>query len=102
MGYALVFSGQGLQHPGMLGWLAPDETLQQLDDELGAGWRARLADPAWAGRNDRAQLLLTGLALAAWSQLAPRLPPPAIVAGYSVGELAAFSAAGVFARDTAL
>ena len=30
MGYALVFSGQGQQHPGMLPWLAPDETLAAL------------------------------------------------------------------------
>ena len=58
-------------------------------------WRRALADPAWAQRNDNAQTLLTGLALAAWNQLAPQVASPAAVAGYSVGELAAFSAAGV-------
>jgi [acyl-carrier-protein] S-malonyltransferase len=59
-------------------------------------------DPAWAGRNAHAQPLLTGLALAAWHQLSPLLPPPVVVAGYSVGELAAFHAAGVFDAPTAL
>jgi [acyl-carrier-protein] S-malonyltransferase len=102
MGYALVFSGQGQQHPGMLPWLARDDSLVALEGELGAEWRDRLADPAVAADNRRAQLLLTATACAAWAQLQPMLPPPAIVAGYSVGEIAAFSAAGVFDRATAL
>lgn len=90
MGYALLFSGQGLQHPAMLPWLSDD------------GWRATLVDPAEATRNAFAQPLLTRLALAAWAQLSPLLPAPAAVAGYSVGELAAFSVAGVFDTDTAI
>jgi [acyl-carrier-protein] S-malonyltransferase len=102
MRYALVFSGQGLQHGGMLPWLARDEAVAAVESALGADWRGRLADPAWAGRNANAQLLLTGLALAAWSQLAPLLPPPAVVAGYSVGELPAFCAAGVYDVPAAL
>jgi [acyl-carrier-protein] S-malonyltransferase len=102
MGLALLFSGQGMQHPAMLPWLVEDGTLQRVQQHLGRDWRERLADPAWAGRNAHAQLLLTGLALAAWAQLAPLLPPPAAVAGYSVGELAAFATAGVFDADTAL
>jgi [acyl-carrier-protein] S-malonyltransferase len=96
MGYALVFSGQGQQHAGMLPWLARDETVAALEGELGADWRERLADPAAAADNRRAQLLLTATACAAWAQLKPHLPPPSIVAGYSVGEIAAFAAAGVF------
>ncbi|EHR71525.1 (acyl-carrier-protein) S-malonyltransferase [Burkholderiales bacterium JOSHI_001] len=102
MGYALVFSGQGRQHPDMLPWLARDPSLVALERELGADWRERLADPAAAGDNRRAQLLLTATACAAWSQLQGRLPPPAIVAGYSVGELPAFAAAGVFDASAAL
>jgi [acyl-carrier-protein] S-malonyltransferase len=47
-------------------------------------------------------VLLTGLALAAWQQIAAGLPAPACVAGYSVGELAAFCAAGVFEPPRAL
>jgi len=96
MSYALLFSGQGTQHPAMLPWLADDAIVRSMCVQLAIDdWRGALADPEWAGRNSNAQLLLTSLALAAWGQLAPLVPPPAAVAGYSVGELAAFSAAGV-------
>jgi len=96
MSFALLFSGQGNQHPAMLPWLADDATVRGMCARLGVGdWRQALADAGWAERNDNAQTLLTGLALAAWAQLAPMVSPPAAVAGYSVGELAAFSAAGV-------
>lgn len=102
MGYALVFTGQGQQHPGMLPWLARDETLVTLEGELGADWRERLIDPAIAADNRRAQLLLTATSCAAWGQLRAHMPAPDIVAGYSVGELAAFAAAGVFDKSTAV
>lgn len=104
MSVALVFSGQGGQHPAMLPWLADDAPLVQATAAaLGApDWRTRLQDPAWAACNAHAQVLLTGLALAAWQALAPRLPAPVGIAGYSVGELPAYAAAGVFDADTAL
>lgn len=103
MAYAIVFSGQGLQQPDMLPWLAEDALTQAVNTRLGvADWRASLRDADWAARNAHAQCLLTGVALAAWGQLAPQLPPPAAIAGYSVGELAAFSAAGVFDANTGL
>jgi [acyl-carrier-protein] S-malonyltransferase len=103
MSFALLFSGQGTQHPAMLPWLAEDAVVHDMRARLGVvDWRRCLEDPHWAARNANAQLLLTGLALAAWDQLAPALPPSAAVAGYSVGELAAFSAAGVFSAATAL
>ncbi|CAN7749677.1 MULTISPECIES: acyltransferase domain-containing protein [unclassified Variovorax] len=103
MSFALLFSGQGTQHPAMLPWLADDERVRDTCVRLGVDdWRRALADPFWAERNDNAQTLLTGLALAAWGQLAPLIiPSPAAVAGYSVGELAAFSAAGVIEPATA-
>jgi [acyl-carrier-protein] S-malonyltransferase len=98
-----MFSGQGLQQPAMLPWLAEDASTQALNARLAvADWRASLADAEWAARNVNAQRLLTGLSLAAWAQLAAQLPPPAAVAGYSVGELAAFSVAGLFDAPTAL
>jgi [acyl-carrier-protein] S-malonyltransferase len=102
MSFALLFSGQGTQHPAMLPWLADDELVRDMCAQLGIDdWRHALADPGWAERNDNAQTLLTGLALAAWGQLAPLVASPAAVAGYSVGELAAFSAAGVIEPATA-
>ena len=103
MSFALLFSGQGTQHAAMLPWLADDALVRNTCTRLGVDdWRLALADPAWAQRNDNAQTLLTGLALAGWSQLAPLVTRPGAVAGYSVGELAAFSAAGVLDPESAL
>jgi [acyl-carrier-protein] S-malonyltransferase len=103
MGFAIIFSGQGMQHAAMLPWLAEHALVDQVRRELGIDdWRARLADPAWASTNVNAQVLLTGLNLAAWAQLSPLLPPPAAVAGYSVGELASFASAAVLDPSTAL
>jgi [acyl-carrier-protein] S-malonyltransferase len=103
MSLALLFSGQGMQHPAMLPWLAADNLVQTVCTRLGTSdWRRSLEDETWAASNANAQMLLTGLALAAWGQLAPNLPRPAAVAGYSVGELAAFSAAGVFDAPAAI
>ncbi len=107
MSLALLFPGQGTQHPAMLGWLdaggdTPAPALLATARQVGADWRERLADPDWAQRNAIAQPLLTGLSIAAWQVLAPQLPAPAAIAGYSVGELAAFCVAGVFDADTAL
>ena len=100
MSLAILFGGQGTQHAAMLPWLEPcaeaAATLSLLAAQLGGDWRSRLADPDWGQSNAVAQPLLTGLSLAAWQGLAPHLPAPAVVAGYSVGELAAFCVAGVF------
>jgi [acyl-carrier-protein] S-malonyltransferase len=106
MSYGLLFSGQGTQHPGMLPWLetspASHATLAALSEVIGADWRARLEDVQQRSRNTFAQPLIAGTALAAWAALAAQLDnPPAAVAGYSVGELAAFACAGVFSAQTA-
>ena len=106
MSLALLFPGQGAQHPQMLPWLdaqpAAQPALKALARHLGPDWRDALNDPAWLHVNRVAQLLLTGVGIAAWQTLAAQLPRPVVVAGYSVGELAAFTAAGVFDADTAL
>jgi len=81
---------------------APDPTLDRLATVLGTDWRARLDDPRWATRNAVAQPLITGLALALWARLRADLPTPTAIAGYSVGEVAAFSIASVFDADTAM
>jgi len=106
MSVALLFPGQGTQHAGMLPWLGDDDAarpvLARMADALGADWRARIVDTAWSQSNAVAQVLLTGLCVAAWRALAPRLPRVVAVAGYSVGELASCVAAGMLAPDDAL
>jgi [acyl-carrier-protein] S-malonyltransferase len=108
---AILCPGQGAQNaamfdlpcsqPGALGrvegWLA------------GAGGpvahmplAALLAHPSAMFDNRCAQPLVVAASLAAWSALAPRLPRPSLVAGYSVGEISAYAVAGVFALDGAV
>ena len=106
MSVALLFPGQGTQHPAMLPWLedcdAARPLLARLAAELGGDWRARLADTAWSQSNAVAQLLVTGASLAAWSALSTVLPRAVAVAGYSVGELGACVAAGMLQPDDAM
>jgi [acyl-carrier-protein] S-malonyltransferase len=107
MSHALLFPGQGSQHAEMLRWLDAEPhaaaALRGMCRRLGDDWRERMPTPAWLDSNAVAQVLVTGVCLAAWAALSARLSaPPAVVAGYSVGELAAYAAAGVFDVEQAL
>ena len=104
MSYALLFSGQGTQHPLMLPWVdSEDALLKRMHAALGVtDWRQAMTQASWAARNRNVQLLLTAVALSAWHRLSAELPAPAAIAGYSVGELAAFAAAGVFDAGMAI
>ena len=106
MTVALLFPGQGTQHPAMLPWLesegAARPVLARMAEVLGGDWRARAGDADWAQSNAVAQPLVTGASVAAWTALAPGLPRVVAVAGYSVGELATCVAAGMLAVDDAL
>ena len=105
MSVALLFPGQGTQHVAMLPWLDDDEAarpvLARMARELGDDWRAHTADPDWALSNAVAQVLVTGVSVAAWRVLAPLLPRVVAVAGYSVGEIGACVAAGMLEPDDA-
>jgi [acyl-carrier-protein] S-malonyltransferase len=107
MSYALVLAGQGTQHPGMLPWLEAEPVcapaLQAMATVLGPDWRLALEDARLRSSNAFAQPLIVGTALAAWAALAAHLSVrPAAVAGYSVGELAAFACAGVVSAEAAI
>ena len=107
MSYAIIFAGQGSQHSDMMPWLSAEPraapALREMEKYLGGSWRATLEDPLRRGKNQFAQPLIVGTALAAWESLKPDLPmSPAVVAGYSVGELAAFACAGVIAVQQAI
>jgi len=105
--YAALFPGQASQHADMLSWLesepAATSILRSMCLILGSDWRDRLHDARWRNSNAVAQVLITGSSLAACAVLAPLLPgPPAVVAGYSVGELAALSCTGAVSAESAL
>ena len=106
MSVALLFPGQGTQHPAMLPWLESDDAarpvLARMAELLGGDWRARTSDTAWSQSNAIAQPLVTGTSVAAWTALAPGLPRVVAVAGYSVGELGACVAAGMLQAHDAM
>lgn len=52
--------------------------------------------------NRYAQVLVVAFGLAAWQALQPGLPPPALVAGYSVGEMTALAVAGALEQHAVL
>src|SRR5438034_4486412 len=97
MSFALLCSGQGHQHPGMFDKLEPDPEAQRVLKDaaraLGADVRAWLKGPDDIFGNFRAQPLICVAQLAAWRALRDRLPMPALLAGYSVGELTSYACA---------
>jgi [acyl-carrier-protein] S-malonyltransferase len=108
---AILCPGQGAQHPAMFDlarsepdtaaaigrWLfdAGEPVAQAPLDEL-------LAHPSAMFDNRSAQPLVVAASLAAWRVLAPRLPRPSLVAGYSVGEVSAYAVAGAFPIEQAV
>lgn len=102
MTLALLLSGQGGQHPGMFDLTADHPEAQAI---------FAAATPLLDGHDPRAvarsggaplhenrigQVLCCVAALAAWRALASACPGRAIVAGYSIGDLAAWGVAGRF------
>ncbi|HEY1059289.1 MAG TPA: acyltransferase domain-containing protein [Limnobacter sp.] len=94
MTLAVVFSGQGMQSASMLRWLP--------DDVLSSQWRTNDAQSPTLFSNAVAQPLLVRVGLQAWNLLKPHCPQPLAYAGYSVGELSAFAAAGSLTEADAL
>lgn len=104
MRLAILFSGQGNQQPAHLEALrhAPPAA-QSITEALAAQipdlWR--MPDPPLAllQTNRIAQPLIFASQLALWRQLAPHLPRPMALAGYSLGEMAACCVAGCFTAE---
>ena len=106
IGTAILCSGQGAQNAAMFALLAdapaaapvfaaakrvlggtdPRDLVHQAGDD------ATHADKA-------GQILCCTQAMAAWAVIKDRLPRPLLVAGYSVGELAAWGVAGLIEAD---
>lgn len=105
MRLALLFSGQGLQHAVHLAQaraLASPELAAALASALPELWAApaMTLEPARLCHNAQAQPLIFGLQMGWWQALAPHLPRPVCVAGYSLGEMAACAVAGLFDGPT--
>lgn len=100
MSLAILLSGQGGQHPGMF---ALTEGIDAVEPVFAAARPllggidprdlARAGGEALHG-NRTGQILVCTAALAAFAALRPSLGSRAIVAGYSIGDLAAWGCAG--------
>lgn len=102
--YAIVCPGQGTQGPDMFELAAGHPRGRAVLEAFGAALGRDLAAEARADGDLRAnawaQPALVALAGASWAVLEPELPPPALFAGYSVGELSAWSCAGAWDAAT--
>ena len=95
----ILCPGQGAQHAAMFDMARTDpaacRALEQWfdDPELGQVLAATRDDDA-RFTNRVAQPSIVAATLAMWAALAPGMPAPAVVAGYSIGELSAYGVAG--------
>ena len=108
MTLAILCSGQGGQHAGMFALTGTCPAAQALFAQAAAllghdprSW-VNSVEPAALHANRTAQLLCVLQALCAAAALENALPRQRCVAGYSVGEIAAWSVAGLFAPRDAL
>lgn len=85
----ILCSGQGGQHPAMFALARTHPGAAGMLDQAGAG-----DDPATMFDNAIAQPSIVAGTLALWEALRGRVAAPALVAGYSIGELAAWGVAG--------
>ena len=99
MRLAILFSGQGHQHSAHLDVLregAAPELRAALAKAIPAVWEAAAPTVCELQANRVAQPLIFAHQMHLWRQLQPALPRPVCVAGYSLGEMAAWCAAGAF------
>ena len=85
----LLCPGQGGQHAAMYDLARGDPAGAALLDAC-----APALDQETLFENQTAQPAIVAATLATWAALRPRLPAPSLVAGYSIGELAAHGVAG--------
>ena len=107
MTLAILCSGQGGQHPGMFDLTAelpPAQTVFAAARPLLGADPRDLARAGGAALNENraGQILCCVAALAAWTIVSESAPGRRIVAGYSIGDLAAWGCAGRFSVETVL
>ena len=99
---AILCSGQGSQHPAMFDLVANCPEAEPVFAAAAAVWGrdprtfVKEAAPADLFSDFTGQILCCAQALAAWAALGTVRPARAVIAGYSIGELAAWRCAGTF------
>ncbi|PFH04541.1 [acyl-carrier-protein] S-malonyltransferase [Collimonas sp. PA-H2] len=109
---ALLCSGQGGQHAAMFELACSDPASARLLAQLLDPWLAAvipgrslpevLSDQDLLFSNRLAQPLIVAATATIWSALQAQLPAPELVAGYSIGELAAWHVAGAMSAPQAI
>jgi [acyl-carrier-protein] S-malonyltransferase len=111
MRLAILCPGQGSQSADMFELASSDPTVSGRVDAwlraadgpvLSMPLPELLAHPAAMFDNRCAQPLVVAATLATWTMLAAHLPRPALVAGYSVGEVSAYAIASALPLDSAV
>ncbi|MEE7456095.1 acyl transferase [Methylorubrum populi] len=107
MTLAVLLSGQGGQHPGMFDltadWPAAAPVFAAAERVLGRDPRDLVRAPgADLHGNRTGQILSCVAALAGWTVVEAARPARIVVAGYSIGDLAAWGCAGRFDAETIL
>lgn len=107
MGIVILVPGQGNQHAAMFDRLVDNvharDVLQEVAEVLGIDLPQALAQRHGSEiyENRFAQPLMCGANLASWHAIRAQVPRPALMIGYSVGELAAYGCAGALStRET--
>jgi [acyl-carrier-protein] S-malonyltransferase len=93
----ILCPGQGGQHPAMFDLARAQARAAEFLERC-----APVADAAAIFENKVAQPSIVAATLAMWEALRERIPSPSLVAGYSIGELAAWGVAGALAPDDAV
>jgi [acyl-carrier-protein] S-malonyltransferase len=108
---AILCPGQGAQSPAMFDLVRGDAAafaraegwLRGAEGPVSQSSLPELLDSPIAMFDNRsAQPLVVAATLAVWTLLADRLPRPALVAGYSVGEISAYAVAGALPIEHAV
>lgn len=107
--FAILCSGQGAQTPdlfsrfpfGEKGLAVKQRVIDAgcLAPEVSAWLADSAADPQAIFQNPISQPLLCLFQAMVWAELETLLPSPALIAGYSLGELSAYGCAGAFSPE---
>lgn len=102
MRLALLFSGQGQQNADHLSFLRENAgrgLSGELANVLGSLWTETDQGTVDLSINRIAQPMIFGFEMLWWEKLRSYLPTPVCAAGYSLGEMAACAAAGLFSDN---
>jgi [acyl-carrier-protein] S-malonyltransferase len=106
--FAILCPGQGAQNRGMFDLARTDPRFEsllekwRLDAILGLPLQNVMEEEAHLYANRVAQPLIVAATLATWEALKDALPLPALVAGYSIGEVASHAIAGSLSSGEAI